>query len=302
MKALLCVLALSYFSLFAHNVVAIPVPVDWVTLKSRKGHASSVNMVANSGPGNTNLFRTPAVPGFGQKTKGILDFFPVDRVDWPALLHSLIDKVLSACVFIVQWHIVLNMFQNVYKLSISDATPLGLPDDIRALLKPNVTLNSEEIEIASHIVLPTHITEDWEDIGGMTNMKSAMLEMAEFNSTSSRYSVRGSKSVLLFGPPGCGKSLLIHALARKLDFFLLKVTPSTLYRKYLGDSNQLLKAVFTLIGKLQGGVVMCVDEVDALLGRRTDDDFRTNVAERQIKTECKCSAIFYMLYLRDEEV
>eukprot|EP01031_Cornospumella_fuschlensis_P002006 gene2006-2498_t len=139
-------------------------------------------------------------------------------------------------------------------------SPTNLSEEFSALLKPNVTLNGEEMEIASHVILPTHITEDWEDIGGMTIMKTAMLEMVDYNSTSSKYSTRGSKSILLFGPPGCGKSLFIHALARKLSFPLLKITPSILYRKYVGDSNQLLKAVFTLLGKLQGGVVVCLDE------------------------------------------
>ena len=87
--------------------------------------------------------------------------------------------------------------------------------------------------------------------------------------------------MLLYGPPGCGKTLLVKALATTARLPCLVVTPSALLSKYVGETNQRVRTLFALANKL-GPCVLCLDELDGILRERHDQEH--DVA-RELKTE-----------------
>jgi SpoVK/Ycf46/Vps4 family AAA+-type ATPase len=79
-----------------------------------------------------------------------------------------------------------------------------------------------------------------------------------------------------------GKTSLILGLAKRLQFPVLMIKPSSLLRKYVGETSQLTNAIFTLSKKLKSCIIY-IDEMDALFRKR--DLFEHHV-DRNFITEC----------------
>ena len=73
--------------------------------------------------------------------------------------------------------------------------------------------------------------------------------------------------VLLYGPPGCGKTMIAKALARESGAAFINLHISTLTEKWYGDSNKMVRAVFSLAQKVEPAIIF-IDEIDAVLGTR----------------------------------
>ncbi|EIW69180.1 hypothetical protein TREMEDRAFT_71806 [Tremella mesenterica DSM 1558] len=90
---------------------------------------------------------------------------------------------------------------------------------------------------------------------------------------------------LLFGPPGTGKTLLARAVASESGAQMLAVQPSDVNNMYVGESEKLVKAVFSLARRLSPCVIF-LDEVDALFGARASKDASGGAkAHNQVLTE-----------------
>ena len=111
------------------------------------------------------------------------------------------------------------------------------------------------------------------DIGGLGEVIEELRESVIYPLTMPHlYSHSSSllsapSGVLLYGPPGCGKTMLAKALASESDATFINLHISTLTEKWFGDSNKLVNAVFSLARKLQPTIVF-IDEIDAVLGQR----------------------------------
>ncbi|KAJ2909541.1 hypothetical protein GGI21_001779, partial [Coemansia aciculifera] len=98
-----------------------------------------------------------------------------------------------------------------------------------------------------------------------------------------RYGVSG---ILLFGPPGTGKTMLAKAVAKESGSVVLNIRASDIYDKYVGEGEKLAEAVFTLARKLAPCVIF-IDEVDALFSARSSGEankFRRDIMN-QIMSE-----------------
>jgi ATPase family AAA domain-containing protein 1 len=111
------------------------------------------------------------------------------------------------------------------------------------------------------------------DIGGMDDIIEELKESVIYPLTlphlytSSSTLLAAPSGVLLYGPPGCGKTMLAKALAHESGACFINLHISTLTEKWYGDSNKLVSAVFSLARKLQPSIVF-IDEIDAVLGTR----------------------------------
>ena len=129
----------------------------------------------------------------------------------------------------------------------------------------------------------------WNAIGGLTQAKESLLDLAfpllPSNSSKPNNYYGGLLSnppgVLLYGPPGCGKSMLVRALANTIGARFLVVSPSCLLRKYVGETNLNVRALFTVAAKISPCVIF-VDELDGLFRERSGEDHDVS---RDLKTE-----------------
>ncbi|KAF8533247.1 P-loop containing nucleoside triphosphate hydrolase protein [Trichophaea hybrida] len=150
-----------------------------------------------------------------------------------------------------------------------------------------LVLNSYEQTILTEVVAPEDIHVSFEDIGGLDPIIEELKESVIypltlpglFTSTSTLLSA--PKGVLLYGPPGCGKTMLARALARESGACFINLHISTLTEKWYGDSNKLVTAVFSLAKKLQPAIVF-IDEIDAVLRSRSSTDHE---ASTMVKAE-----------------
>ena len=127
--------------------------------------------------------------------------------------------------------------------------------------------------IAMDVVSPEDIPVSFSDIGGLDSIIEELKESVIYPLTLPHlYSHSSSllsapSGVLLYGPPGCGKTMLAKALAHESGASFINLHISTLTEKWYGDSNKLVNAVFSLARKLQPAIVF-IDEIDAVLGTR----------------------------------
>ncbi|KNB43455.1 ATPase [Blastocystis sp. subtype 4] len=106
----------------------------------------------------------------------------------------------------------------------------------------------------------------WSDIGGLETVKSKMKELIEwpmlYASQLARFHINPPKGVLLYGPPGCSKTLLAKAVATEANMNFISVKGPELYSKYVGESEQALATVFRR-ARLSAPCVIFFDEIDA---------------------------------------
>lgn len=124
----------------------------------------------------------------------------------------------------------------------------------------------------------------WTDIAGLESAKNSLKEAVVYPFlrpdlfSGLREPARG---LLLFGPPGTGKTMLARAVATESKSTFFSISASSLTSKYLGESEKLVKALFLLARKLSPSIVF-VDEIDSLLSTRTDGEVDSL---RRIKNE-----------------
>lgn len=153
--------------------------------------------------------------------------------------------------------------------------------------RERLPLSPYEQKIVTEVVAPEDINVTFSSIGGLEDIIDELRESVIYPLTSPHLFAGHSsllsapKGVLLYGPPGCGKTMLAKALAKESEACFINLHISTLTEKWYGDSNKMVNAVFSLAKKLQPCIIF-IDEIDAVLRQRSAQDHE---ASAMVKAE-----------------
>lgn len=125
----------------------------------------------------------------------------------------------------------------------------------------------------------------WDDIAGLDVAKKALKEAVVYPFLRPDLFMglrEPARGMLLFGPPGTGKTMLARAVATESRSTFFAISASSLTSKWLGESEKLVRALFSLAKALAPSIIF-VDEIDSLLSARGGSS--EHESTRRIKTE-----------------
>ncbi len=128
-------------------------------------------------------------------------------------------------------------------------------------------------------------TVHWSDIGGLEDVKEELREAVEWPLKTpevfNRMGIHPPKGILLFGPPGCGKTLLARAVATESEANFITIKGPEVFSKWVGESEKAIREVFRK-GRMAAPSVIFFDEFDSLVPRRGMGYGDSGVTERVI--------------------
>ncbi|MHA1689573.1 MAG: AAA family ATPase [Promethearchaeota archaeon] len=148
---------------------------------------------------------------------------------------------------------------------------------------------SEEEQEIINMISGTILTESpnvrWTDIAGLGNVKQNLREAIVLPIIRPELFTGARKpwsGILLFGPPGCGKTLLAKAAATECMATFFNVSSADLLSKWLGESEKLISALFR-VAKLKAPSLIFIDEIDSIATKRGMGS--ESGGERRVKTQ-----------------
>ncbi|MBO3797942.1 MAG: CDC48 family AAA ATPase [Thermoproteota archaeon] len=128
-------------------------------------------------------------------------------------------------------------------------------------------------------------TVRWSDVGGLEEIKRRLRETVELPiKTPEKFEKLGitpPKAILLYGPPGCGKTLLARAVATESEANFISIKGPEIFSKWVGESEKAIREVFRK-ARLASPSIIFLDEVDAIAPRRGMSMADSGVTERVV--------------------
>jgi len=161
-----------------------------------------------------------------------------------------------------------------------------IPESVLKELK----ISGKDFDEALKIVRPSAMREvlvetpniGWNEVGGLEKIKQELKEAVEWplkHPTSfTRLGIKPPRGLLLYGPPGCGKTLLAKAVAKESEANFIQVKGPSLLSMWVGESEKGVRKIFERARQVAPCIIF-FDEIDALAGRR-GMEHGTKVTER----------------------
>ncbi|CAL6350336.1 unnamed protein product [Bathycoccus prasinos] len=167
------------------------------------------------------------------------------------------------------------------ELALKRLQPTGkevIPDEI-------LKLERDIVERVIGEVLDKPGTVSWDSIVGLEHAKNAVQELAVWPMTNPELFTGARavpKGLLLFGPPGTGKTMIGKAVASQCKATFFAISASSLTSKWIGDGEKMVRALFAVARHCAPSVIF-VDEIDSLLSARKSEG--EHESSRRMKTE-----------------
>lgn len=116
----------------------------------------------------------------------------------------------------------------------------------------------------------------WKEVIGLDDAKGALRESIVYpTKRPDLFPLGWPRGLLLYGPPGCGKTILAAATASEIDGYFVNVDAASMMSKWLGEAEQNVSKLFKMAHSLNERegkpVILFIDEVDSLLGTRNSE-------------------------------
>ncbi|EDX04839.1 GD22101 [Drosophila simulans] len=182
--------------------------------------------------------------------------------------HQLSDEEVEHVASITHGYVGADLANLVYAAMLqAQPNPLQMPHLQAALtrIKPS----------AMREVLIECPNVQWSDIGGQSELRLAMQQAIEWPLLHAekfqRLGIKPPRGILMFGPPGCSKTMIAKALATESKLNFLSIKGPELFSMWVGESERAVREVFRKARQVAPAIVF-FDEIDAIGGERSEGD------------------------------
>ena len=163
-----------------------------------------------------------------------------------------------------------NRIMSLQNMPQNDADPTASPAEQRSNLANNSKNSFDEM------VMKEKPNVRWDDVVGVDDAKNALRESIVYpTKRPDLFPLGWPRGILLYGPPGCGKTILAAATANELDGYFINVDASSMMSKWLGEAEKNVSKLFKMArgyAEREGKpVILFIDELDSLLGERANE-------------------------------
>src|SRR3989441_1072123 len=166
-----------------------------------------------------------------------------------------------------------------------ERVPSGILEKMEVNLEDFMNAYREITPTAMRKVYIEVPTVHWSDVGGLTEVKQQLQEAVEWPlkkpEVFKRVGIRAPKGILLFGPPGCGKTMLARSVATESEANFISIKGPELFSKWVGESEKAIREVFRK-GRTAAPSIIFFDELDSVVPRRGTGFGDSGVSERVI--------------------
>jgi transitional endoplasmic reticulum ATPase len=157
--------------------------------------------------------------------------------------------------------------------------PSGILNTIRIKSGDFISAMKEIVPTALREFYVEHSNIKWDDVGGLTTEKNLLINnfLSPVSSPEKflKMGIKPAKGALLFGPPGCGKTLIAKALATEGSINIIFVRGPEVLSKWVGESEKAIREIFRK-ARSSSPCVVVFDEMDSLGRPRTTEDISGN--------------------------